>query len=337
MNFKQLITIMVFALAFLNTHEAAAISCGDVITTSTTLTHDLYCNSGYYAVEIGADNITLDLNGHTLSGTTDLAGVVVYGKNKVRIKGNGGGIKGFWAGVNSSGSNKLVIEDITFYELKTGVIVASGNEAVIQKNDFIYVESDAVFIANFVEGNKANENAVKNNEFYKVGTGIQICGNDSDYNVLTDNLIWKSKNYGILISRSDNNQISRNEILETEETALRIDDSARNQIKSNELKVGNVGLSINSDSAGACLATGITDSFKNIYQGNHTMGFNTGVTLGTGISANQVYGNQINFNKLYDNNTGIFFNSDTYLNNATSNAFSGTTTTIIDWGSSNSY
>ena len=55
------------ALVPLASADAATVSCGSVITTSTTLTTDLTCGPGD-ALTIGADNVTLDLGGHTVTG-----------------------------------------------------------------------------------------------------------------------------------------------------------------------------------------------------------------------------------------------------------------------------
>src|SRR5438034_9521531 len=46
---------------------AAPLSCGDKITTDTTLHKDLV-NCPHNGIIIGADDITLDLNGHTIDG-----------------------------------------------------------------------------------------------------------------------------------------------------------------------------------------------------------------------------------------------------------------------------
>ena len=50
---------------------ASDVGCGDTITTDTTLDSDLV-NCPNNGIIIGADNITLDLNGHTIDG--DAAG-----------------------------------------------------------------------------------------------------------------------------------------------------------------------------------------------------------------------------------------------------------------------
>ncbi|MFC3192737.1 right-handed parallel beta-helix repeat-containing protein [Marinicella sediminis] len=332
---NQLITA---TFLWLLSFQAFAVSCGDVLTSNTTLTADLHCTTGWYALEIGADGVTLDLNGHSLSGTTDLAGVVVYGRSGVQIKGNGGVIKGFWAGVNTADTSALNVSNVVFYDLGVGVVVSSGSDALIADNQFIYINAQGVFVANFVAGKEANNNVIDNNEFYESALGVELCGDDSDRNVISNNLIWKSWYYGIKVSRSDENTIHNNKVQDSYQTAIRLDNASYNQLQSNSLRVGDRGLEIYADGGSGCLHTGANRSFKNAFQGNHTIDFNSGIILGLGIlSSSEVFKNQINNNKIYNNATGIFFNNDAHHNNAVGNAYTGTATPIVDVGVGNSY
>ena len=74
---------------------AGPVRCGDMITADTTLDADLL-DCPNYGIVIGADDITLDLNGHTIDGDNALAdpcpedafcdfGIVNDGHNGVRI------------------------------------------------------------------------------------------------------------------------------------------------------------------------------------------------------------------------------------------------------------
>ena len=332
---SQLITATVL---WLLSTQAFAVSCGDVLISNTTLTADLHCTTGWYALEIGADGVTLDLNGHTLSGTADLAGVVVSGRNNVQIKGNGGVIKGFWAGINTADTAALNVSKVVFYDLGVGVVLSSGSDALIADNQFLFINAQGVFVANFVAGNVANNNVIDNNEFYESALGVELCGDDSDRNVISNNLIWKSWYYGIKVSRSDENFIYNNQVQDSYQTAIRLDAASYNQLQSNSLRVGDRGLEIYADGGGGCLNTGPNRSFKNAFQGNHTIDCNSGIILGLGIlSSSEVLKNQINNNKIYNNSTGIFFNNDAHHNNALGNAYTGTTTPILDVGVGNSY
>ncbi|TDR20389.1 NosD domain-containing protein [Marinicella litoralis] len=337
MNFNQILLITASLMGLCLSQQSHALSCGDIITTNTVMTADLHCTSGYYALEIQANNVTLDMNGHTLSGTNDLVGISVYSQDKVTIRG-GGAITGFWVGINASSSDVLEVDDITFYDSGNGVIISSGSHALIKNNDFIKMSAEGVRIANHVPGLVANNNSVINNEFYQNFVGIVVCGDDSDRHVFQDNLILKSQSYGIHLIQSNRNQISSNQILDSGTTAMRLNNASYNTIKSNSLRIGRVGLSILADAGGRCLDTGSKTSYKNQFIGNHSIDFDTGIVVGVGLSSNDdVTLNYLNYNKLYDNDLGIFFNTDAHYNDATDNTYTGTLTEVSDVGVGNSY
>src|SRR5436190_11896920 len=73
--------------------SASPVSCGDTITTDATLHKDLV-NCPNNGLVIGADNITLDLNGHTIDGDGKPFGCVVTAICEVGIA-NGDGHAGF--------------------------------------------------------------------------------------------------------------------------------------------------------------------------------------------------------------------------------------------------
>ena len=60
--------------------NTARIPCGSTITSSVTLTQDMRCDGN--ALIIGADDVTLDLGGHTLSGSGSGAGITLSGAGK---------------------------------------------------------------------------------------------------------------------------------------------------------------------------------------------------------------------------------------------------------------
>ena len=61
------LTVVVAVVAGASMAQTGGLSCGDTVTVDTTLDSDLIgCRSN--GLVIGADNITLDLNGHTISG-----------------------------------------------------------------------------------------------------------------------------------------------------------------------------------------------------------------------------------------------------------------------------
>ena len=336
MKYQNTILKLLFLGAALYSNLAVAVSCGDEVSTNVTLSADLHCTTGYAAIVVIANNVTIDLNGYTLSGTPDLAGIIVTDLNKLEVKG--GIITGFWAGINASRSDGLSVNNTIIANVGHAVIITSSNNAYLYNNDFLFASSNAVVIRNPTAGLSANNNVIEDNEFYQNRSGVYICGADANYNVLTNNLIWQSSDYGIHLVSSSNNIIRWNTILDTNDTAIRLNDSSFNKIRSNSLREGRIGLSILANAGGACLNTGLNKSLRNRFVANHSIGFESGVSLGLGsVSSREVYRNRIKSNKLYNNDTGIYFNSDAHRNNATGNAYFGTTTEVVDMGVANSY
>ncbi len=110
--------VLVVSLGLVTAVPAAAnsVSWGDTLTANTTLDSDL-TGSGT-AFIIGADGITLDLNGYTLSGNSTGYGVDNTGSyNGVTIKN--GSIVGFGQGIRADGTigtplSGLTLEDLSF-------------------------------------------------------------------------------------------------------------------------------------------------------------------------------------------------------------------------------
>lgn len=119
--FKYAKIVLVLLASSLLIPTAQALSCGDSVVGTVVLTSDLDCSSGYTALEVANNNVTIDLNGFTLSGSRDLSGININEYDNIAIKN--GAIKGFWVGINSSRSDELNVNNVTFYEVGNGVIV----------------------------------------------------------------------------------------------------------------------------------------------------------------------------------------------------------------------
>jgi parallel beta-helix repeat protein len=92
--------------------SGAVLSCGQTITQSTVLENDLTgcTNNG---IVIGVDNITLDLNGHTVAGTPntgDQAGVALVGRSGVTVKN--GSVRAFDVGVVIEGGSGNTVQAV---------------------------------------------------------------------------------------------------------------------------------------------------------------------------------------------------------------------------------
>jgi parallel beta-helix repeat protein len=330
--------ILLFICA-LNMQIAYAVDCGDYIATNVVLKSNLDCTSGYTALEVVNHNVTIDLNGFTLSGPREMSGIHASGYDNVVVKN--GSIKGFWAGINSSRADQLNVNNVTFYEVGHGVIIHAGNKARIQDNDFIKTTSSAVTISVRVKSGTANQNLISRNEFYRAAGGISICGSHADKNVISDNLIWKSSDYGIHLNHSDRNQIYRNRILETiDATAMRLNNSSYNEVKDNTIREGGgTGISILGNAGGACFEDEFNSSVKNRFMSNQISEFNVAVNLGLGgfRPARNVEGNGLLDNRITDSNIGIRSQTDTRNNYGRGTVFTNTSTPVIDNGVNNQY
>ena len=107
MKIRSLRTLLPTLLFAVGAHSAMALNCGSIINSNVTLTADLQCSS--LALSVVADNLTINLNGHTIScvgggfgGSCQLPngpiGIYVSHHNNVQILGPGT-ITGFGIGV----------------------------------------------------------------------------------------------------------------------------------------------------------------------------------------------------------------------------------------------
>jgi parallel beta-helix repeat protein len=110
--------------------ERRPLACGDTITTDTRLTADLVdCPDG--GLVVGADGITLDLNGHRVDGDAsgDDVGINVEGHQGVTIAN--GTVREFTEGVLAVGGSEIVIRRLTSADQGHGGITVDGSRGVI--------------------------------------------------------------------------------------------------------------------------------------------------------------------------------------------------------------
>src|SRR3954464_12548992 len=94
---------------FAGAAAAATLACGQTITTSVTLTANVGpCpNNG---IIIGADNITLNLNGFSITGTPNAGdGAGVYATGRTGVLARGGTVSNFDGGVVIDGGGRNTI------------------------------------------------------------------------------------------------------------------------------------------------------------------------------------------------------------------------------------
>lgn len=123
--------LMLASLAVQAPERASAdvLSCGDTVTTSVKLTADIVgCFNGPAALVVGADNITIDGGGHTLSGGNVFSGILVSGHRNVRIKNVR--IETFCFGIEIQDSVGISITDVHIQGTACALVSVTMSERV---------------------------------------------------------------------------------------------------------------------------------------------------------------------------------------------------------------
>lgn len=163
--------------------------CGQLVTRNLTLTGDLGPCPGDGLV-VGADDITINLNGYRVLGTdgpTNGVGIRLTGRKGVTVKGAAvegrpaGTVSGFGAGIAIIGGSKNTVEGV---EVRDNFGPASTFEAIFGDGIGLFFSSD----------NKIMRNVVANNGIYD---GIAVVGVGSHRNLISNNQVTNTDNLGV--------------------------------------------------------------------------------------------------------------------------------------------
>jgi CSLREA domain-containing protein len=263
---------------------AASVSCGSLITTSTRVTNDLLDCLGTGLV-IGASNITLDLDGHTIDGTGLAVGVLNNGHDNVVI--TNGFVQEFDFGVQ--------LGDGTAGNVVHGLTLQLNQEAAVQ-----LVDAD-----NGTTGNTIRDNTLIDNEY-----GIWLL-DGTQFALVRGNTITSSSADGIRVESSSGNRVEANTVSQSSGAGVALAGSSDNTVAGNTLSnnsaagiaVGETGLPANDNRIEVNTLTGnsgpgisVVESSGNELVGNvATLGGGTGIELelatNTLVQGNESTGN----------------------------------------------
>jgi parallel beta-helix repeat protein len=246
------------------------VRCGDTIRADTTL-HDDLVNCRGDGIVIGADNITLDLNGHTIDGDDALSecpagtdcdvGVANFdGHDGVSVVG--GKVRQFRLGVLIEGGatrnrvRRLVATDNT----GIGIVAVESTGSVIEKN------------------------SLRDNN-----TGLALI--DSRDALVARNSATGGSGFGIVLVRTDASTIERN-VFDGNDEGIGVYDSSRNTVRRNQVS--------HHAGAGIDLRDGAA---ANRVENNQLTGNGDGITLQE-VAGNLISGNLVT-------GTGFFGAPDT--------------------------
>jgi parallel beta-helix repeat protein len=220
-----------------------AVTCGATVTTNTTLHRDLV-NCPGNGIVIGADDITLDLNGHTIDGDgvlsdcppenvdfCDLGVDNTAGHTGVTVKG--GSISDFTHGVLDEGSNNVLRGLSVSNSFGSGIALLNAqNDRVTGSflhDNGLTQEAQGVIVF-FGSGNQVDGNLLSNNG----DTGVFLRA--SDDNRVTNNSLVGNRNAGVATTGGIGNQVSSNHIAGSQFLGIVIDGD-HNLVKNNQMSL----------------------------------------------------------------------------------------------------
>ena len=138
MTARFLLAIAGFVLiAAIAARPAFAVQCGDIIQTDLTLTSNLHCAGTALRVFgplPGAPSITIDLNGHDITGDGTGMGIFIVDRG-VTLKGKGR-ISNFESGVSLVTAIDVVIYDLTIENNQAGIVMSRSREYAYSTTQF---------------------------------------------------------------------------------------------------------------------------------------------------------------------------------------------------------
>ena len=234
---------------------ASHVACGDTITADTTLDNDLIdCpNNG---IVIGADDITLDLNGHRIDGD----GTPAVGCNPR--------IEFCDVGVFNDGHDGVTVRDGSVREFGVGVFVGKARH-----NRVLGISSSRNTFFGAVVA-RSSRSVIRDGSFSHnippEGDGIGLFG--SDHITIVDNSIKDNPGPGVHVADSDHNLIKGNLFSHSSPGVLiggdeRSDRGDRNEVRGNRFVRNHGGISVGPGS-------------RNVLTRNHFSGEGIGIDKG---------------------------------------------------------
>jgi large repetitive protein len=218
----MVLALLMGGFAVLGAGQALAgqVGCGDTITTDTTLYRDLV-NCPSNGIVIGAGNITLDLNGHTIDGDGELTedcaedaicdvGVANDGHTRVTVTG-GGSVREFGDGILllSASHNRLRHLSVSSNFLR-GILIIESSYTRIERNAITRngLTTDQAGLVLFT----SHHNRIERNRVSANGDIGLFSVDDTNDNRIADNTFADNPEAGIAIG-GNGNQLTGNHLL----------------------------------------------------------------------------------------------------------------------------
>ncbi len=222
--------------------------CYQTVTTDAILTKDLTCATGVFesvAVELDVSNITLDLNGHVISGHPIGIGVRAMDVNGVSVKN--GRIEDFGAGLDLVRTTTATVENLAISDLvegdpdifRMGMRITGSLDVLVRDCYFEFLpvaHKEAIISA-------TSEVIVDNIEVNSASVGVNVSSDGNPSNIGSDATIVNGRYVGVtiagvLVQWTDDSLIAGNEF-DHNEVGVSVDTHTPD---------GNTGLTIEANS-----------------------------------------------------------------------------------------
>jgi large repetitive protein len=240
----KLIALAVVVAAFLgfsaDQARASSVRCGDTITRDTTLSRDLTGCTGN-GIVIGADDVTLDLNGHTIGGD----GVL--------------GCDDFYAcdfGVdNTAGHDGVTIEDGSIRGFASAVFVLDASDNRLRRLSASHNVLGGLLLIS-APRSRIEQNSISANGLDTDQAGLIVF--DSRDVRIEGNAVRDSGDIGMFLQGVDDSRVERNSLSGNPEAGVILDGN-RNRVSGNRASKNGDGISVGGD-GNAIVGNRVTDS-----------------------------------------------------------------------------
>lgn len=250
------------------------ISCGDTLTSDTILAGDLLgCTSN--GISIGADNMTLDCDGHTIGGSGVGSGITSVGRRGITIRDCV--VKNFVAGTDLDFTTESRLVGNTAENNGDGFVLRDSSNNTLESNNATGSSSAGFILLS------SNFNVLTNNNAQNNDDGF-VLGPESFNNVLSWNVAQDNSEDGFgLFSSSENtlrdNKALRNSFAGFVLSSLDTLQSSKNILTSNRMENNGRGIEIR-DSSDNLIYNNLFNNTVNAVD-NGTNSWNITKTLGT--------------------------------------------------------
>ncbi len=291
------LVLAIMALMFVVANaNATHVSCGDTLTSNTTLDSDLTCAGN--ALVMGADNITLDCNNHTVAGNGSGTGINLAGWTGVTVRDCN--VTGFSIGIslfNPAGGGNNTIIDNALLTNNRGIRLASSSGNFIEENDVfgnflgirvLFSSNNNTIVKNTVSGTTSNAvnlqnstgNTVSKNQVTNNGRGISLFQSSS--NTVEKNTVSNNAVNGFRLILSNSNTFTKNESDENGGDGFQLEESDDNTFVKNESdENGGDGFDADSMSSGNILMKNTAELNGGVGYGDSSSGEGTAGTANT--------------------------------------------------------